>query len=63
MHITYDKNLKKIIKYLKNNNENVYINVPNTLDYCFKYKKTYYIEILNDYTIAELENILLNNRK
>lgn len=54
----YDKNIKKIIKYFKNINENVYLYIPNTLDYCFKYKKTYYIEIINDYTIVKIPLII-----
>lgn len=42
----FDYNICKIIKYLKNINKSIIsISIPNTIEYCLKYKETYYIRI------------------
>lgn len=44
----FDKNIDKIINYLYNINNNIYITIPNTIEYCLEYKKTFNIEIVNN---------------
>lgn len=42
----FDNNICKIIKHLKDINKSIIsINIPNTIEYCLKYKETYYIRI------------------